>query len=309
MNRGLARRRIFRCPEDYGSFLELMAQTCDRWPIEIHAFCLMSNHYHVLIRDERGDLSDVVKHLSGVHAQRFNRRHRRDGPLYRGRFHSRLVQTEDYVVELVRYIHRNPVEAGMVATAAEYAWSSHRGYLVPELRPRWLEVGHVAASFGGASERARSAFDEFVREKGQSDVAIQIADGDWLPILGSEEFVSEWRPKLRARGVQEPEEVPDGRRVVALPPEAIIAAACASVGLAREQLLAASPGRGKRNLQRMIALLACRRYSSATGAEIGDLFGVGRSSAYSMATKARRAIESERAAREMWEALVEGLEG
>ncbi len=91
-----------------------------------------------------------MRYLNGVYTQSYNRRHGRDGPLMRGRFRTRLVQSERYLAELVRYIHANPVDAGLVDRARDYHWSSHRHYLDGQ-PPEWLETREVLARFGGSS--------------------------------------------------------------------------------------------------------------------------------------------------------------
>ncbi len=139
MNRGLGRRVLFTVDEDRDDFLGLLAEVRLRWGIEVHAATLMTNHYHLLLRDPDGRLSRGMRHLNGVYTQSYNRRHGRDGPLMRGRFKARLVQSEGYLAELVRYIHGNPVEAGLAERAGDYLWSSHRHYLGGQL-PGWLET-------------------------------------------------------------------------------------------------------------------------------------------------------------------------
>ena len=125
MNRGLGRRHVFT-DLDYEVFLALLAECRDRWGIETHAFCLMSNHFHLLLKDPQGHLSRAMRHLTGVYTQRIHRRDGGDGPIFRGRFRSRLVQDGAYVLEAARYIHMNPVAAGLVRRAGDYRWSSHR---------------------------------------------------------------------------------------------------------------------------------------------------------------------------------------
>ena len=124
MNRGTARREVFVQDEDRHDFLELMVQCRLRWSVRTHAYVLMGNHYHLFLEDEHGFLSRSMRHLDGAYTQRFNRRHHRDGSLFRGRFASKLVQHERYGQVLVDYIHNNPVRAGLILEAEDYPWSS-----------------------------------------------------------------------------------------------------------------------------------------------------------------------------------------
>ena len=100
------------------------------WKLKVSAYCLMSNHYHLLVQTPEGNLSRCMRHLNGVYTQRFNRKYDRDGQLFRGRYKAVLVEEDSYLLELLRYIHRNPLEAGMVQDLEGWPpWSSHRGYL------------------------------------------------------------------------------------------------------------------------------------------------------------------------------------
>jgi putative transposase len=129
MNRGMERRAIFIDDEDAEAFLSLVGDGGERWGVWCHAACLMSTHYHLLLHDEGGLLSRAMRHIDGVFTQFFNRRRGRDGSLMRGRYRSRVVEEEGYLLEVVRYIHANPVKAGIVKRASDYEWSSHGWYL------------------------------------------------------------------------------------------------------------------------------------------------------------------------------------
>ncbi len=125
MNRGTARRDIFEEDKERLDFLEALAEISVRFGVHALVVVLMDNHYHLVVEDEGNALSNAIGHLNQLHAQRFNGRRGRVGALFQGRFKSRLVQEEVYLAELVRYVHANPVKAGMVARADDYAWSSH----------------------------------------------------------------------------------------------------------------------------------------------------------------------------------------
>src|SRR3990170_8339886 len=128
MNRGVSRRNIFLSETDYEEFLKTLSECDNLWAIDIFAYCLMSNHYHVCLRTPGGNLSRVMRHLDGLYTQRFNRAHGRDGPLFRGRYKAILVDADECLTAVLRYIHLNPVEARLVRRPQEYKWSSHRFY-------------------------------------------------------------------------------------------------------------------------------------------------------------------------------------
>jgi REP element-mobilizing transposase RayT len=113
MNRGTARQTIFHDDSHFKLFIELMSEAVQRFGIEIHAYCLMGNHYYLLIRTPQPNLSQAVRHIDGIYTQRYNKLMQTDGPLLRGRFKSILVEKDNYLLQLSRYIHLNPVKAMM----------------------------------------------------------------------------------------------------------------------------------------------------------------------------------------------------
>ncbi|MEA3469107.1 MAG: transposase [Thermodesulfobacteriota bacterium] len=129
MNRGRRGDIIFAVQNDREIFLALLQEAAILWNVKIAAYCLMDNHYHILAQTPQGNLARFMRHLNGVYTQRFNRLHEYDGQLFRGRYKSVLVAEDSYLLELVRYIHCNPVRAGMVDNPDQYLWSSHHGYL------------------------------------------------------------------------------------------------------------------------------------------------------------------------------------
>ena len=122
MNRGRARQSTFIDDTDYRAFLETLAEAHRQWGIEVFAYCLMGNHYHLCLRTPRGNLSRIMRHVDGIYTQRFNRRHRRDGTLFRGRYKGILIDADEYLAAVVRYIELNAVAAGLVKMPEDYRW-------------------------------------------------------------------------------------------------------------------------------------------------------------------------------------------
>ena len=145
MNRGAARCWVFNTDEQREYFLSLLADVHSRFGAEVHAYCLMGNHYHLLLRTPRGNLQRIMRHINGVYTQFFNRSEGRDGPLFRGRYKAVLVDAGAYWVELSRYIHRNSVEAGLVDALEDYPWSSYPAYVGLVGTPDWLMTSEVLA--------------------------------------------------------------------------------------------------------------------------------------------------------------------
>ena len=157
MNRGAARQPTFVAEGDYQAFLDTLAEAHRLWGIQVFAYSLMRNHYHLCLRTPKGNLSRVMRHVNGIYTQRFNRRHRRDGTLFRGRYKAILIDAEAYLAAVVRYIHLNAVEAGIVKMPEDYRWASHRYYLEAKGAPNWLNTQEAVEQIGG-----RRAFHEFV---------------------------------------------------------------------------------------------------------------------------------------------------
>ncbi len=118
MNRGRRGSDIFEEEEERKIFLILLKESTKLWNVHISAYCLMNNHYHILAKTPQANLSRIMRHLNGVYTQRFNRFHGYDGQLFRGRFKSILIEDDNYLLELVRYIHRNPLRARVIDNLA-----------------------------------------------------------------------------------------------------------------------------------------------------------------------------------------------
>ena len=147
MNRGIARRTLFETDEDRRFFLSLVAREVRAGRIEVHAFCLLLTHFHLLIRSVTGQLSEAMRRIQNRYSRWFNRTRKRDGPLVKGRFLSCLVDTLRYRRRVVTYIHDNPVAAGLVSDPTQYEWSSASRFARPD-RPRWLEGSWIDAELG-----------------------------------------------------------------------------------------------------------------------------------------------------------------
>lgn len=128
MNRGRDRQSIFYGDEYYEAFLATLAEAHDRFGVEIHAYCLIGNHYHLLLKTPEGNLQRVMRHVNGVYTQRYNRLKKTDGSLFRGRYKAILIDSDEYLLHLSRYIHKNPIEAGLVNHLVGYPWSSYPYY-------------------------------------------------------------------------------------------------------------------------------------------------------------------------------------
>ena len=190
ITRGNNRRQIFNAAADYEKFLSLLALQKRKLPFFLYAYCLMTNHVHLLIERQAASVSRIMHRVLTGYSQYYNRRYSRIGHLLQGRHKSILCQSERYLAELVRYIHLNPVRAKMVRKPEDYPHSSHRAYLGLEAAAI-VDVDPVLRHFGAKKKVAREHFAQFVKagmKLGHREEFYQAEEGR---ILGSEEFVDE----------------------------------------------------------------------------------------------------------------------
>ena len=154
MNRGVDRQPIFFADADRVEFGRRLAHIHDEYGVETLAYCLMGNHYHLLLCTPRGRLSAAMQHLAGVYTRHVNDRLDRDGPLFRGRFHSITVTTDNYLLAATRYIHRNPLDLTGVSSPASYRWSSYRSYLGLRPTPAFLSTDLMLGLHGDTGAMA-----------------------------------------------------------------------------------------------------------------------------------------------------------
>jgi putative transposase len=150
--RGNARRSIFEDDDDCARFLTVLAGTVARYRVLCHAYCLMGNHYHLLLQTLEANLSIVMRHLNGVYTQRFNRRHERCGHVLQGRFAAQLVDGDAYLREVCRYVVLNPVRAGLVAHPRDWRWSSFLATAGETTAPGFLSVDWVRRLSGARTQ-------------------------------------------------------------------------------------------------------------------------------------------------------------
>jgi len=192
-SRGNARSNIYVTDADRIEFLTLLTQTCCRFNWHVYAWCLMDNHYHLVIETAEANLSRGMRHLNGVYTQTFNRVHKRVGHLFQGRYKAILVEKESYLLEVIRYVILNPVRANMTRTAGQYPWSSYRAMIGKSTPPACLEKDWILGRYGKRLSTAQKHFINFIREgKKQSPIWEQLRQQLYL---GDEQFVTQLQSK------------------------------------------------------------------------------------------------------------------
>jgi REP element-mobilizing transposase RayT len=137
-SRGNERNNIFKNQRDRVKFLSYLESSVIRYGAVIHTYCLMHNHYHLLLETPLGNLSQIMQHVNGAYTNYFNTKHKRSGHLFQGRFNAILIEADAYLRELSRYIHLNPVRAGIITRPEDYRWSSYADYIDARKKSEWL---------------------------------------------------------------------------------------------------------------------------------------------------------------------------
>lgn len=188
MARGNASQAIFYDNDDYERFLATIGRSSKRFDWVLWAYCLMPNHYHLLVETRRPTLARGMRDLNGVYAQSFNWRHDRVGHLFQGRYKAILVDKESYLLELSRYIVLNPVRAGLCARPDDWRWSSYRYVFKHATAPDWLAVRPTLSLFAADRATARRTYADFVAA-GMAESASAPAVSNQL-FVGNDAFVA-----------------------------------------------------------------------------------------------------------------------
>jgi putative transposase len=276
--RGNEQKEIFRDDADRQRWLDLLGRVAEAYGWRVHGYVQMGNHYHLVIETMEATLSRGMRQLNGVYAQWFNRRYKRVGHLFQGRFHGLLVDRESYLLELLRYVVLNPVRAGMVAQAADWAWSSHRATAGLAPAPPWLDTAWVNGHFGGSPKR----YATFVAE-GRGAFNPRAVHGRGIA-LGDERFRREVAETAAALKVDS--EIPSAQRC----PEPLRVESLLPRLLGHFRLSLAKLSVPRRSCDRRgLVAYGLSRYSRASGRVIGPMLGVSRSQASRLARRGSEA--------------------
>ena len=257
MNRGRRGEEIYSEGNDYRLFIEVLKESAELFNIKIAAYCLMPNHYHLLLYTPDGNLSRSMRQINGIYAQRFNRIHKYDGQLFRGRYKSILIEADSYLLELLRYIHNNPLRAGLSKDLNDYEWSSHYGYLSDTKRWEWLYNEFPLSLFGKDRKANRRAYKKFMGEDEGEEINLIFQKKKLPSILGKDDFVYWVKNRFFERKVHI--EVPDSR-LLAPDKEKIQDVVCKTYSITKEEL--AKSKRGTFNEPRNVAIYLTRMLRS-----------------------------------------------
>jgi REP element-mobilizing transposase RayT len=212
-SRGNAGQAIFIDDEDRGRFLDGLSIVVERFKWLCHAYCLMENHYHLLIETPNGNLSKGMRELNGVYTQGYNQRYRRVGHLFQGRYKAILVEKDNHLLSLCRYVVLNPAGVGLIKRPEQWRWSSYRATVGLAKSPSFLTIDWVLSQFGGRKRVALEKYRRFVMEGINKESPWETLRGQIF--WGTDEFIKQLRGLLEEKGGLK--EVPRAQRYVARP--------------------------------------------------------------------------------------------
>jgi len=263
-SRGDQRQPIFLSTGARKKFLEYLRLGHERFGFIIHTYCLMGNHYHLIMETPQGNLSQAMHFINGSFAAYTNILHKRVGHLLQGRYKSILIEAETYITELSRYIHLNPVRAKIVKNPEDYPWSSYREYMGFRKSPAWFRTNLILGYFSETESLARMRYSRFVLERTRAAASNPLDDVCYSAILGSQELIARIKDKY-LDGKKQDRDLPQLSALLNRPsPELIRGEVEKAVG-------------NQTRLQRKIGIYLCRQYAGMSLKRLAEIFGLGES--------------------------------
>jgi putative transposase len=218
-SRGNEKGRIFTANRDREKFLDYLEAAYKRFKIVVHEYCLMPNHYHLIMETPLGNLCKCMQYINSSYTAYYNVKWKRAGHLFQGRYKSILVDADSYIKQLSRYIHLNPVRAKLVKSPEEYKWSSYRYYISTKKAPNFLNTVFTLRLFGNSKKEYKRFVEEGLHQKVENPLKEIKADF----ILGNDEFVSKIKNRYLG-GIEESRDLPHLRAINArnISPDLII---------------------------------------------------------------------------------------
>ncbi len=265
-SRGNEKKDIFSSADDYEQFKTYLYEAREKFGYKLHAYVLMTNHFHLLIETPEANLNRLMHYINGSYSGYFNRHNRRVGHLFQGRYKAILVDRDSYLMELSRYMHLNPVRSSMVEKPEDYAYSSYRSYIFPageNIVDRDMIMGMVSNKPKEALERYRYFTEQEIGQKVESPFKKVYAG----MILGEERFIKSALKKVKETW-EGKEEISHRRKMYPVSgAEEIIELICKEYKVPREEALK------KRGEIRNLAIYLLKRNSGLTNRQIGEMFG------------------------------------
>jgi putative transposase len=267
MSRGRNHDNIFHDQRFFNAFLKCLQEASEQFDAVIHAYCLMSNHYHLLIETPKANLGRIMRHVNGVYTQRYNCLNKTDGPLFKGRYKSVLVDEDRYLLQLTRYIHLNPIDTKppMVNDLLDYEWSSYPAYVNQVKAPEWLYREKTYQMLG--HKQRYKGYQTYISQGVDEDLKRYYSRFNVLSVLGSAEFKEGRKEFIEAIDLDEINGLNNKPAT-----DEIIKLICEYAKT--QELSVRSKPKGKRpaNPIRAFAMYACRRYGDSSQKDLAEAF-------------------------------------
>ena len=306
VNRGNRRNQVFFSDSDYDLFLEKLAEYVELYEIDLFAYCLMPNHYHLFLRTKHANLGRFMQAFNTSYTISMNRKHGESGHLFQGRYKAQLVESELYKNVLSRYIHLNPVKVkslknkllpNLKKRLCDYKWSSFRFYLGIAQKPEWLNRTYILSSWGKVIDDKIKHYRKYVEEGLLSDNTEELSSNEISNIIGSDSFRDKVVRRYLKKGLKDIDsrEQSSLAKINCFTVEEIINVTCKHFELKSSDTIVIRKGanRDARKLAMFLAVKYCKRTNSL--AEIATRFGVGINGISSNTSKLKEELLTNRA--------------
>ncbi len=283
-SRGNQSQPIYYIDADRRHFLNILYEAIDKYSVRIHSYVCMTTHYHILLETPLGNLSRCMHFVNVSYTNYFNTRHDRIGHVLHGRYDARLIQKDRYLANVSRYIHLNPVRAGMVKSPQEFPWSSYKDFI--GRRDSLVYTSEVLNMFSRNKVKAIKLYRQFVEDVKEGADINPFTEMKAGTILGDDAFVEEVLSSFEERSISK--EIPAYRQLLANPePDGIIEIVAEYFGVDIDSIIK----RTRNSLPRKIAVYLAYKYSDCTLRQLGDIFG---GISYAACGKMKERIEEDR---------------
>jgi REP element-mobilizing transposase RayT len=313
MNRGNRRDDIFITDQDRQVFLDALADSCETYQVKLISYVLMTIHFHLLVQTPQANLSEFMRHFLVTYTVRFNRRNGRTGHVFQGRFKSLLVDEDEYLLPLSRYIHLNPIRTRRLGNAEvlkkrdylkNYPWSSFPGYCYLRKRTHNIDYDWFLSTYCGEdTAKGRRRYREYVFHAIEGEVENPFEDVVHQSILGTQDFIDRVKQKLPRKGQRE---VPSLKKLQHDIPVELIVEEVAKAGNVKAQDLQDRKTKFK-DLRRM-AMELCYRYSNCKQREIGAMFGVDYSTVSQNRVRLKTKLQKSRKLKKQYDQILGQIE-
>jgi len=265
-SRGNERKKIFYANSDYDKFKTYLKDAQDKYGYLLHCYVLMSNHYHLLIETPNANMSKVMHFINGSYTNYINRRRGRSGHLFQGRYKAILVERDRYLLELSRYIHLNPVRAGLVKRPKDYPYSSYRGFIRVEGR-NFVSCDLIWEMISREKGEASRKYKDFVEGGMRKSPSSPLKDIYGGAILGSKRFIREALGRLKDEILQKKEVSHRKELKASYGYENVIRGICEHLNMTRDEVMRKQGG------NRKMVIYLIKRFTGMTNLQIGELLG------------------------------------